>query len=105
MSQIRMSGRREHLRFIEYEQEPPVGAVEAAQQVRERRSGDFGVLGKLRFKGAFGDSRDFRGGFHFLQRSLQFLDERRKSARRGSASQRTNQGPTGMFSRIPEIQV
>jgi hypothetical protein len=64
--------------------------IEAAQQVRERRPGDFGVLGKLSFNGAFGDSRNFGGGFHFLQRRLQFLDERRKSARRGGASQRTN---------------
>src|ERR1700716_3487149 len=31
MSQIRMSGRCEDLCFIEYQQEPPVGAVEAAQ--------------------------------------------------------------------------
>src|SRR5262249_44607970 len=48
---------------------------------------------------------NLRGSFHLPQRSLQFLDQRGKSARRTGASQRSDQGTTRMFTSVPQIQV
>src|SRR5690349_8740268 len=105
MSQVRMSRRRKHLSFIQYQQERSVGSIEATQQLRERSACDAGLLSKLGFKRAFGDSRNSRRSFYLFQRSLQLLDQAREPARRAGASERTDQGATRMFTCIPQIQV
>ena len=96
MSQIRMSRRREHLRFIEYQQESPFGAVEATQQLRERGAGDFWIIANFGFEGTFRDSRDLCGGFHLFQRSPEFLDQRSKPTRRTRSA--------GTFAPAPDAQ-
>ena len=54
---------------------------------------------------AFGESRNLRRSFNLLQRGLQFLDQCGKSARSAGTGESTDQGRTGTFTRIPQIQV
>jgi len=100
-----MGRRCKYLRFIEDQQERPVCSIEAAQQIRQCSASDPWILDELSFQGAFCNAADLRGRSHLLQGGSQFLQQPGKPARRAGARQRTNQGATRMFTRIPQIQV